>query len=248
MRQHRRHQAGHVDGQGALGGPAVERRARLDEPGDVRDVDEHAVVVQRERVVEVLRRLGVDRERELVAEVEAALGRRLAQLERLELPALALLDEQPLEHRLDRARPPEHALELRPPAPLAQDGEIAGARLAAATPVQHERHARREVRLAHDELPSPGDFRDYGVACDAALRTHGLCPCVRLNRPVEPLDGSVTARGNSDAEETVDRDSGAGGAEQESRAEDDQHVDAERPGVHVRVAQVDDVPQEDRAP
>ena len=142
VRQHRRDQAGHVDREGALGGPAVERRARLDEPGDVRDVDEDAVVVERQRVVEVLRRLRVDRERELVSKVDAALGRRLAQLERLEPLALAFLDEQAFEHRLDRARLAEDALELRPPAPLAQDGEIAGARLAAAALVQHERHPR----------------------------------------------------------------------------------------------------------
>ena len=37
------------------------------------------------------------------------------------------------------------------------------------------------VGLAHDELASSRDLDYYGVACDAVLRTGGLCPCVRLN-------------------------------------------------------------------
>jgi len=42
------------------------------------------------------------------------------------------------------------------------DREIAGPRLAAPPLLQNQRHARREVRLAHDELASPGDLYDDG--------------------------------------------------------------------------------------
>jgi hypothetical protein len=37
--------------------------------------------------------------------------------------------------------------------------------------------------------PAPPVTRTrLGIACDAGLRTHGLCPGVRLNRPVEPRE------------------------------------------------------------
>src|SRR5262245_6757563 len=53
--QHRRNEPWDVDGEGTLGRTAVERRAGLDEPRDVCDVHEGAVLLERERVVEVLR-------------------------------------------------------------------------------------------------------------------------------------------------------------------------------------------------
>jgi hypothetical protein len=64
VREHRRHEAGHVRRERAARGAAVERRARADEPRDVRDMHPGADAVllapERERVVEVLRGVGVD--------------------------------------------------------------------------------------------------------------------------------------------------------------------------------------------
>ena len=78
-RQHRRDQAGHVGRERALGGAAVERRAGRDEVRDVGDVHPgaHAVALadDRDRVVEVLRRVRVDREGVEVAQVGAPLER-----------------------------------------------------------------------------------------------------------------------------------------------------------------------------
>ena len=105
-------------------------------------------------VVEVLCGLRVDREGGQVAQVDAAVEARLGQLVRLELGARAVLDEEPLEHGLDRLRGPEHALDARAAATGdACDHEVAGARVAHAVPVEDDRRPRREERLADDELP-----------------------------------------------------------------------------------------------
>ena len=71
-RQHRRDEPRYVDGERALRGATVEQRAGGDEPGYVGDVDQRTVPVERKRVVEVLRGLGIDREGELFAQVDAA--------------------------------------------------------------------------------------------------------------------------------------------------------------------------------
>jgi hypothetical protein len=80
------------------------------------------LAANRNRIVEVLRRLGVDRERDEVAEVGAALGVGGRQVERLQVGTLALLDEQALEDGLDRARRPQDAVDLRTATALERDG------------------------------------------------------------------------------------------------------------------------------
>jgi hypothetical protein len=95
VREHRRDEPRDVGGERALGGAAVERRAGGDKPRDVRDVhpdaDPVAPAARGDRVVEVLRGLGVDRERQEVAQVDAALEARLRQVERLERAAQTLV-------------------------------------------------------------------------------------------------------------------------------------------------------------
>jgi hypothetical protein len=83
---------------------------------------------------------------------------------RLEGQASALLDQQALEHGLDRVGAAEDALEPRPAAAVGSDDrQIAGTRLVAALLVQQDRRPGREVRLADDELPSaPRDLDDGG--------------------------------------------------------------------------------------
>ena len=87
--------------------------------------DPVGLAAERERVVEVLRRLGIDGERRQLAEVDATVEARLGQRVRLELDARAVLDEQRLEHVLDPLRRAEAALDARAPAAGPDDGEIA---------------------------------------------------------------------------------------------------------------------------
>jgi hypothetical protein len=72
-------------------------------------------------------------------------------------------------------------LELRASPPRADDCEVAGPCFTAPALFEQQRNTRGEERLADQQLAAAGDLDDYGVACDAALRTGGLCPCVRLN-------------------------------------------------------------------
>ena len=131
-------------------------------------MDEHPVVVQGQGVVEVLRRLRVDRERELAAQVDAPFLRERRRIVGLEAGQLALLHQQRLEHRLDPVSPPEHALQPRPATAGADEREVAGPRLAAAALVEHDGHAGREVRLADEELSPPGQL-DYELPTHAFL-------------------------------------------------------------------------------
>ena len=157
---------GHVRRERALGRAAVERRAGRDEVRDVRDVhpgaDPVALAPERERVVEVLRRLGVDRERRAgrAGRRGPRAAARAASCGSNSAPR-ALLDEQRLEHVLDpvgaaRAR-------ARPARGRGRCGRRRGRR----------RRRRRapcgrattgtpgvEVRLADDELAAPRDLDD----------------------------------------------------------------------------------------
>jgi hypothetical protein len=163
VRQHRRDLGGHVRREAAVGGAAVERRAGGHEVRDVGDVHPgaHAGVLasDRDRVVEVLRGLRVDRERRQVAQVGAPLDRRLGRVVRLVALAQALLDEQRLEHVLDLGRRAEHAVDGGPP-PHAYGDEVAFARVAERLAVDDDGHAGLEVRLADDELPAPRELDD----------------------------------------------------------------------------------------
>src|SRR5207248_7226066 len=135
-----------------------------DERGDVGDVHPGAqpigLLARGERVVKVLRSLGVDRERRQLAQVDAILEARRGGIVRLEAHPRAAVDEQAFEHGLDVLRLAEHALELRAAATGAHDREIAGPRIFEALAVEEQRRACSEVRLAGDELAAPGDLDD----------------------------------------------------------------------------------------
>jgi len=77
---------------------------------------------------------------------------------RLEGLTGATVDQERLEHVLDPLPRTEHALHACPPTPAGHDSEIARARLARTLAVDHDRHARREVRLADEELAAPGEL------------------------------------------------------------------------------------------
>ena len=79
---------------------------------------------------------------------------------RLEPVSQALLDENRLEHRLDRARLPDDALNPGPATSFGGQDEIADVDFSRALPVQRDRHARREVRLTDEELAPPLDLDD----------------------------------------------------------------------------------------
>ena len=146
VRQHRRDGTGHVGRERPARGAVVERRARADEPGDVGDVHPRADSVgfapERERVVEVLRGIGIDGVGRQVAQVDAVriLGRRrIVRLERL--PGAAL-DEERLEDVLDPVRRPERLLDAaralspaaRPPGRRARGRRAPSTRARAARP------------------------------------------------------------------------------------------------------------------
>jgi hypothetical protein len=162
VREHRCDERRHVGREGASRGAEVERRPGGDEVRDVRDVHPRANAVrlaaERERVVEVLGGLRVDRVGGEVPEVDPAVERRLGRRVRLELLARALLDEQRLEHVLDPTRGAQRALDAGAAPAGAHDREVAGAEVAEPPRLEHDRHARREVRLAYDELSPPPDL------------------------------------------------------------------------------------------
>jgi hypothetical protein len=118
---------------------------------------------ERQRVVEVLRRVGVDRDRRQVAKVDPPVERRRRDLEGLELDARTLLDKECFEDVLDALRAAETALDVCAPAARANDGEIAGLDMTDPFGVEDQRYARCEVRLADDKLAATADLDDDGV-------------------------------------------------------------------------------------
>ena len=130
---------------------------------DVRDVHVRPILLQRQGIVEVLRRLRVDRERQLAPQIDAPFDRRLGNRVRLELDARAGLDQQRLEHVLDPLRRSDDALHARAALAPGHDGEVARSRLPRPLAVDDHRHAGREVRLADEQLPAPGELDDDGL-------------------------------------------------------------------------------------
>ena len=130
LRKHRLDPARHVRGEGAVGRVLVEGRAGRDVGAHVGDVDPGAnalpLAAEAQGVVEVLRLVGVDREREEVAQVGSVrldlFGRRRNRRVRASHP---LVPEQSLEHRADVSRAAEHRLDFRPSAPEAENDEVA---------------------------------------------------------------------------------------------------------------------------
>ena len=157
VRQHRRDDPGDVGRERTLRGAVVERRARTDEERDVRDVhprpDPTVLAPKRQRVVEVLRGVRVDRVGRQIAQVNPARGVGLGWIVRLEGAAGAALDEKRLEDVLDLIGRAEDLLDVRAPATGAHHGEVAARDVPDAFRLEHHRNARREVRLADDQLP-----------------------------------------------------------------------------------------------
>jgi hypothetical protein len=67
-----------------------------------------------------------------------------------------LLDQQALEHDLDRARRPKHALDPRAATALPHDGEVT--RAAVRPAVEQQGRAGREIRLADEVLAPRGEL------------------------------------------------------------------------------------------
>jgi hypothetical protein len=89
-------------------------------------VNVRTVLGDRERVVEVLGCLRVDRERELLAEVYSAVDRDRRRVVGLEAAELAFLHQQALEHCFDPVCTAENAFDASSSATLADQGEVAG--------------------------------------------------------------------------------------------------------------------------
>ena len=166
VRQHRGDAAGDVHRVPPLGCSAIERCAGGHVCRDVGDVHPcphpaAALALEREGVVEVLRLVGVDRERVEVAQVDPV--RLDVQREALRhgvRPAQALVPEEPFQHGLDPARRAEDLLEPGAPASLPEDHEIADRGRAGTLAVDDDGNAALEVRLAHEELALPGQLTD----------------------------------------------------------------------------------------
>jgi hypothetical protein len=79
---------------------------------------------------------------------------------RLEALAEPLPDEERLEHVLDPLRRPENPLHAGAPSPAGDHREIARTRVTCAFPVDSDRHPRREVRLADQQLAAAGKLDD----------------------------------------------------------------------------------------
>src|SRR5436190_16962893 len=101
-------------------------------------------------------------------------------------------------------------------------------------------------------LPRPGLATARSPGCAAPLpclsSTSGR-PGVKYGSPTRSLPRrAISTTTGSDLEETPDGKAGAERAEQEPRAEHDQHVHPERPRVHVRLAGQVDQRHEQRPP
>jgi hypothetical protein len=192
-RQHRRNPAGYVDGQSAIGGAVVERRPGSDEVGHVGDVhpDPNAVALppRRDRVVEVLRGRGIDRERDEIAQVDPPFHGRLRRVVGLEAAAETLVLEQCLQHVLDRTGLAERALEPRAAAPRRDDREVPLPHVAEPLPVEHNRDTGREHGLADDELPASGDLDDDSVGAQTWRNLRIVSP-----EPAAPSTNPIPSR------------------------------------------------------
>jgi hypothetical protein len=166
-RQHRSDSARDVSRERPLGSTAIQRPAGREVSGYVRDMHPPAIaavlLLDEHRIVEVLGSLGVDREAELVPQVNAVREVGVGSVIRLELGAHTGIDEQSLEDGLDVLRLAENPLELCPAAARPHDGEVARTYIAEPLAVEHERNVRHEERLAQDELALLLDLDDEKV-------------------------------------------------------------------------------------
>ena len=193
-REHRRDQTGHVGRERPGGRPSIERRACRDERRDVGDVhpgtDAVPLAHHRDRVVEVLRRVGVDRERRQVAEIDSTFAGRLPQVDGLQRRPRAALDQETLEHSLDPARRPEHALDLRSPPTTRDHGQVASFCPVQRLAIEGDRRPRREVGLAHHELAATRDLHHCPDRLQSSTDSNAQLP----GHPIPPPAASVARK------------------------------------------------------
>ena len=164
VRKHRRDLSRHVGRERTQRRAVVERRPGAHEVRDVCDVNPRANPVgfpaKRQRIVKVLRGIGVDGVGEQVPQVDTVRGVDLRKLLSLEGRARAAFDEQRLEHVLDVIGRADHLLHPRAAATGPHDCEIARRDLSVALHVELNRDTRREIRVACDEPPAAANFDD----------------------------------------------------------------------------------------
>ena len=157
-----------------------------------------AFLLHGDRVVEVLRGLRVDREAELIAQVDAVGQIGLGRLVGLEARADARVHEQSFEDDLDVFRLAELALEPRAASAGAHDDQVAGADVAAALPVDRDRDVRDEVRLADEQLAAPVDL-DYEKVVVQTLRKRRMVK----PEPAAPSSNPVPSRISALSEKAI---------------------------------------------
>jgi hypothetical protein len=121
------------------------------------------LLAERERVVEVLRGLGVDREGQQVAQVDTAVGARLGRRVRLERLPRPALDEQCLEDVLDPVPRADARADLGAAAAGDDVDEVARLDVVQALRVEDDRRSGLEVRLALDEPAAPLNLDDQAL-------------------------------------------------------------------------------------
>jgi hypothetical protein len=146
-----------------------------------------------ERVVEVLRGVGIDRDRGQVAQVGAALAAVAWKLVRLELRARPVLGEQRLENVLDPSSAAERPFDPGAPAALRNEREVAIVDIVEALRIEDDRDTRREVRLADDELPAAPDLDDQAVrGAQTRRKRRTVSPEPSMPRP-RPIPSRIMA-------------------------------------------------------
>ena len=115
------------------------------------------------RIVEILRGVRVDGEAQLLAQVDTIGDVRLRGFVGLEFGAGPAVDEQSLEHGLDVGRAAQLPNDARAAASGPDDDQVAGTDVAAALPVDRDRDVGDEVRLADELLAALVDLNDEEV-------------------------------------------------------------------------------------
>ena len=197
VREHRRDETRDVRRERALGGAVVERRAGADEPRDVGDVhpgpDPVGLPAERERVVEVLRRLRVDRDRRQLAQVDAALERLGAAARTARSRPRAPCSTRSASSTFSMRRAlPRLALDLRAAAARSRRARGRPAEIARALRVEHDRHPGREVGLARRRACRDGRRRPRRRRRPAPRA--GSAPTRRKRRTVRPEPSAPSPR------------------------------------------------------
>src|SRR6266513_2166954 len=109
----------------------------------------------------------------------------------------AAVNQQRFEHVLDLLRGPQYALHAGSPAAPGDDGEVAGPRLARALAVDHDRHTRREVRLADNELAPAGKLDDNRFYTCRNRRIVRPEPAAPSSSPVPRMISAVSPNGQA---------------------------------------------------